>query len=161
MGESQQEEGMTEGQAREIKALLELREQHRRGCSDRTSNGWKLNLGLWSALGLLAAGLASREPRQLELEPCAKLMLTLILMILLVPHTFWAYVLGKRNEEEARKVRCLGTEIESKIGGKRGKCATGEKSRWLWTYHSQILQIAITVCLAGLILTLVWGTSAK
>lgn len=137
----------------DVETLLRAREAFRAGCSDRVSLGWKINLALWSTLGLLAGVMLTG--RAAEYEPWWVCVIVGVLLATAILYVWWIAEVGKRNETEAARIRGIDKRIRKSL-----RIEPDKRRRWCKTYHSQILQVAITVALLVLVGTSFWARRA-
>lgn len=131
----------------DIAYLLKIREQRRQGVADRSSNGWKTNLGLWTALGTAIGVLGARGTPGLS----GRLPWVMggLMVFLGVVHVIFVSCIAKYSDEEASVIweidKCLSNRFDlPKV--KARKCP--------WKYYSQIFQVCTTIVL-GVLLVLV------
>ena len=123
---------------------LKKREILRQGVVDRVSNGWRMNFALWSALGAFAALVATRGAGR-PAEPIFWPLLVLG-VLLAVAYIWFCWETGHRNAQGARKIK----KIDEKLGI---RCKGQEPKGWrrcAKTYHSQLLQVVVTLVLMSL-----------
>ena len=150
-----------------VDQLLAYREQLRAGCADRTSIGWKINLGIWSGLGLFAGALATGKVAQLKSSATCVLSSLLVLSTLF--YVYWVFVVACRNVLQARKIEKIDSTANSLLcidlsqKAEPSDCCVDkllariekrkrQNSAWKWfeDCHSQFLQICITLLLVVL-----------
>ena len=96
-----------------IDALLRLADASWRDFDQRRSYEWKLNFGLWPALGIFA-GYMLRDAKPLPYE--AKTGLTVLLGLTWLVYVFpWSYGLQRRNRMNQDSARRYWTEVENLI----------------------------------------------
>ena len=89
-----------------IKELLELTDRHRARFEGRRGYEWKLSLGLWSGLALLAGSLAKGEG-PVSLSPWWLLPAGLILVFLLFAFVWLPGIAWRHDDDRTKARNCL------------------------------------------------------
>lgn len=126
-----------------------LVEFYRERVSARMGNGWKVSLGLWSALGAIAGALFTGR---VEVYGCWALRVGVgLLVVVCIVYGWWAWVIGRANVQDGERQR----ETLQKFFH---ESVPTETSKWYGCkYYSQVLQVIVTVALVGLILVALTG----
>ncbi len=132
-------------------AKMRIVDHYSHSCDARMGNSWKISLGLWSSLGLLAGALiTARVSIGNEVLPWVGLV---ALVVVFAVFCWWICRIGKDNIRDAKRMRRTlsqvtgGKEVPPPTEGKECCPLPRRMKRFLRVYYSQIFQGFITAVL--------------
>jgi hypothetical protein len=134
-----------------VEFLLKLADASWRDYNERRSIEWKVNFGLWAALGAFSGFVFQRQTR----PPAwvALIASALLAFAFLVYNTLWKAEIQKRNRLDLNNARYYWTEVDSELGTKPPEVRRIDSGEhWRPTHQSQALITFLFVLLAVLAL---------
>lgn len=135
-------------------ALIEMTKIHRERLNSRRSYQWKINLALWSGLGLLAGSIATgRDQLNVISSPWIWGSGSVVLMFIFTAHLRFVWGIATRNKSDkdlAKEKLDLAEDQIQEIAKKQKKRFIKSSSCPFWDY-SFFSEIIITACLIGLV----------
>ncbi len=144
--------GMSEKES--FDAQMRLAEYHISSVTARMGNGWKVSLGLWSFLGLLAGALITKQVSigDDDLAWVRSGWLFVLPAVVFLAYLLFIVVIAKDNRKGSEKIVEIlrqvagGKEVPAPTDGKKPGLLDRVK-RFLFVYYSQIFQVVITTVL--------------
>jgi hypothetical protein len=136
-----------------IDALIKLAEASWRSYSERRSIEWKVNFGLWAALGTFSGFMFQRE----TYLPCWIANVTsFILICIFIVYTFlWKTEIQKRNSRDKEDAHGYRMKVDNILNIESSIVLNAEDARtvvggWRGTHLSQVIITFLFVLLAAL-----------
>jgi hypothetical protein len=134
-----------------VEFLLKLADACWRDYNERRSIEWKVNFGLWAALGAFSGFVFQRQTRPPQWV--ALIASALLAFAFLVYTTVWKAEIQKRNRLDLNNARYYWTEVDRELGTQPPEVRridSGEQ--WRPTHQSQALITFLFMLLAVLAL---------
>ena len=133
--------------------LLEISKMHRERFNTRRSYQWKVNLALWSALGLLSGTIASKGIT-LPIAPIGWALGGVIVALVLASYVYWQGRLAWHNANDRTQAKNVLTQCEGIVEAKTNGYDTSEtevdskRKGWKFRFdYSHFFQTVITAAL--------------
>jgi hypothetical protein len=134
-----------------VESLLKLADASWRDYSERQTIEWKVNFGLWAALGAFGGFVFQRQT--LPPQWVALIASALLAVAFLVYTTLWKAEIQKRNRLDLNNARYYWTEVDTELGTKPPEVRQIDSGKqWRPTHQSQALITFLFVLLAMLAL---------
>jgi hypothetical protein len=132
-----------------VEALLKLADMSWRDYGERRAIEWKINFGLWLALGSFA-GFMFQHPMPLPLPYWIAIPISALLLCTFLVYTFlWKSEIKDRNSFDKRKVQYYWGKVDEELDTHPPSGSTLPKDiKWPNTHLSQVLITFLFVLLA-------------
>ena len=155
-----------EGISLKLQYLEELRKAAYLSFNDRRSYEWKLSLAIWTALAIVIVGLAQQKLQDLTIPGTYfKVVAVVIGLLIIVVHVYFNNGMARANAIDKTRFQDYSRQIESMLEITRdpklqkmiGELPSTPNHRWLqWWQWGHLAQIAITLLLTAVTVSLVW-----
>lgn len=136
-----------------VETLIKLAEASWRAYSERRSIEWKVNFGLWAALGSFSGFMFQRR---IGLPYWIASVTSFLLICTFLVYTFlWKTEIQKRNSRDKKDAHDYRKEVDSILNKESPEVLNSEDARtvlgvWRGTHLSQVLITLLFVLLAAL-----------